>query len=626
MRDIINLLEGGNVFKNPDGQPATQRINQSDVKPTIMWLDQVVPGLDLTDNMLGSTGLKPTSGDLDLAIDSNKVSKDEFYNTLVQWCTSHGLDPKDWVKKSGISVHFKTPISGDQKRGYVQTDFMFLRNVPFSKFILRGDINSQYKGALRNIMLNSIAKSMGFKLNQNDGLQDRATNKIISDDPEKIAQILLNKNATANDLLSVENIMAALANDPAKQNKIADFKAHMEREGQKFDDQLAETVAIEDNTSFIARLRDRIVNQGMQPIFEGARIEHPEDLVFDGGAAGIRQAITGLQQAAKSPVETTTVKWDGKPAIIFGRDPKGKFVLTDKAGFGAKGYNGMTTSPEAIEQMMLARGGERGELIGIYKKLFPLLNAAVPKDYQGYIQGDLLYTNTPKLVNGNYVFTPNTVNYSVPAETPLGKAIGQSQAAVAIHTSLAAPGAAPEPIRAAELNQVPGLLILDPTIKPPKKALSLNARTMQALENLLKANGPAIDATFNPQELRSRKISNLPALMKTYINTRVRSGSYDNLLKGFVDWVQTKEPAKAPRIMEWLRANSKGVAALFQSFLWITSLKNSLVQQLDVDSHDVQADIGGERGHEGYVGNGMKFVNRDRFSRANFAKNNPNLS
>ena len=31
------LNEGGNVFKTPDGQDATQRINQADVEPTLKW-------------------------------------------------------------------------------------------------------------------------------------------------------------------------------------------------------------------------------------------------------------------------------------------------------------------------------------------------------------------------------------------------------------------------------------------------------------------------------------------------------------------------------------------------------------------------------------------------------------
>ena len=48
-----------------------------------------------------------------------------------------------------------------------------------------------------------------------------------------------------------------------------------------------------------------------------------------------------------------------------------------------------------------------------------------------------------------------------------------------------------------------------------------------------------------------------------------------------------------------------------------------MVRQLDAQDQDVKADIEGEPGHEGYVGAGMKFVDRMRFSQANFAQNNP---
>jgi hypothetical protein len=50
----MNLLEGGNVFKDNNGRAQTQRINQTDVKSTLAWLEELVPGLDLpTEQYLG---------------------------------------------------------------------------------------------------------------------------------------------------------------------------------------------------------------------------------------------------------------------------------------------------------------------------------------------------------------------------------------------------------------------------------------------------------------------------------------------------------------------------------------------------------------------------------------------
>lgn len=614
----MQINEGGNIFKDAAGQPATQRINQADVKPTLAWLERLLPGLDLQNNTLGSTGLKPTSGDLDVAVDANRVTKEQLVKRLSDWAVKQDQDPRDWVRKSGISVHFKTPIGGDARNGFVQTDFMFMAKPEFSKFILRQDPASEYKGATRNVLINSIAKSMGYKLNQNTGIEDRATGQLITDDPDKIAQMLLTPQAVRDDLASVERIMAALKSDPRRDAKLADFRDHMQRAGTPLDEN------VETEVNWMARLRDRIVVQGMQPIMEGVRIEHPEDMVFDLGSRGLSQALAGIRATAQQP-ESATVKWDGRPAIIFGRKPTGEFVLTDKAGFGAKGYDGLATSPEMIERMMAQRGGERTALVDIYKRLFPMLRRAVPQDFRGYVQGDLLFVGTPPVVKDAYEFTPNTVKYRVPANSELGQMIGDSEVGVVVHTQIPAPGQPATPVRAADLAPSPGLLILDPSLREPRK-LKLNARVLKDAETLISKYGPAIDRLFNPAELRARKITDLPQLMKQYINSRVRSGGYENLVQGFGDWVQQKAPAKTPRIFQWATENKQAVAAVFQAFLEISALKNDVVRQLDSQAHDVQASVNDEPGHEGYVGQGMKFVDRMRFSQANFAKNNPDLA
>ena len=66
----MNIFEGGNVFKDADGRALTQRINQTDVKSTLAWLEEMLPNLDLQNNTLGSTGIKDTSGDLDIAVNA----------------------------------------------------------------------------------------------------------------------------------------------------------------------------------------------------------------------------------------------------------------------------------------------------------------------------------------------------------------------------------------------------------------------------------------------------------------------------------------------------------------------------------------------------------------------------
>ena len=194
-----NLFEGGNIFKDEKGNPLTSRINRENVVPTVQWLEKLT-GLNLVDNMLGSTGYKETSGDLDLSVDADKISKETLINQLIK----RGIEPKD-IKKSGDSVHLKTPILGDATNGYVQTDFMF-GNPSWQKFSLKGSPEgSPYKGLHRQILLASIAKALGLKWSYKYGLVDRDTNEVITQDPKEIAARLI--DGTPKDLDSVESIL-----------------------------------------------------------------------------------------------------------------------------------------------------------------------------------------------------------------------------------------------------------------------------------------------------------------------------------------------------------------------------------------------------------------------------------
>ena len=619
----MNVFEGGNVFKDPNGGALTQRINQTDVKSTLAWLEELVPGLDLQNNTLGSTGIKDTSGDLDIAVDSEQVSKEQMIAQLTSWALSQGFKPEEWIRKSGTAVHFKTPINGRPDQGYVQTDFMFLNNVPWSKFVLGAmPVDSRYKGRERNVLMNSIAKSLGYKLNQLAGIADRATNKLITDDPNKVARLLLNRTATSQDLASVETILQSLSTDSNRDAKLADFREHMKREGMPFLESTELYQPVTD-VNFLARLRDRIVNQGMVPIFEGVnpRIEHLEDLVFEKGSRGVEEALAIIAQAAENTSKTVTVKWDGKPAIIFGRKPDGTFVLTDKSGFTAKGYDGLATSPDMMALIQRQRGGERTELIEIYRQLFPLLRAATPENFQGYILGDLLYTETPPDVAGAYVFQPNFVEYKIPAASKLGQQIGQSTVGVAIHTRYKEPGSEAQTVGSVKLDPVPGLLLIEPTAKDIKN-ITPNAKLVKQLQQLIRAKGPAINGLFNPAELRSAGITDLPQLCKRYINSRINT-DYENLLPGFGEWLRTNvTPRKFANIVEYLqspRSNTEGITAAFTAFLGLHDLKSDLLSQLDLQ----------QPGQEGWVlatdAGRAKLVNRFGFSAGNRILNNPNL-
>lgn len=641
----MRLLEGGNVFKDADGNPLTGRINQSDVPATVQWLETLT-GLEFPrERWLGSTGRKPTSGDMDMAVDASEISKEQLAAKLTQWAVSHGQDPKAWVKKGG-EVHLRTPINGNPQNGFVQTDFMFFPNLDWGQFYYGGSEDSAYKGMNRNVLMSSIAKQLGLKVGAN-GMFSRTTNQLVDGgmDPDYVAKTLLGPKATRENLKNVESIYAALAKDKDRDAKLADFRDYLSREG------LQEPGTVNENTDvhFLAKLRDRIVNQGMVPLIEaeasnpyqiyeaeepgvGGRakgIEHLEDLVFRKGSRGVDEALAIIQHAAEAPQKTTSVKWDGKPAVIFGRKPAtGEFVLTDGSGFEAKGYDGLATSPKMMAQIQSTRKGERAELVQLYADLWPQLEAATPANFRGYVKGDLLYYPQQPWEEqaGNLVFKPNTVQYRIPAKSALGQRIRNSTTGIAMHTMYADQGEPKQPLSRVSFNEVPGLLLIEPIygkgIVPQDSA---QARGQDALikqiKQIRRSKGAAIDTLFNPAELRAMQITDLAKLCVDYINYRIGSGNFDNLLAGFGEWLQSKvTPRKFANIVEYLKSpasNTEGLAAAFTLFILLHDLKLDILRNLDLK----------DPGHEGWVmatpAGYAKAVNRFDFTARNRAQNNP---
>ena len=635
MKSLRTLLEGGNVFKDADGQPLTGRINQSDVPATVAWIEQLT-GLQFPrDRWLGSTGKAATSGDMDLAVDTNEMSKEQLAATLTQWIVSHKLPPAEWIKKGG-EVHLRTPIQGRPDLGYVQTDFMFFPNLDWGTFYYNQGAGSAYKGMNRAVLMSSLAKYHGLTLGSN-GVISRANKQLITMDPDEAARMILGPGATKDNLSTVETIFAALAKDKDREAKIKDFREYLNKEGLQQPDAVTEHA----DTYFLARLRDRIVNQGMQPLVEretanpyqiyeaeeagvGGRakgIEHLEDYVFRNGLPGVTKALEIVAAVADAPAKTTTVKWDGKPAVIFGRKPDtGEFVLTDGSGFEAKGYDGLATSPRMMADIQSTRSGARGELIQLYATLWPKLEAALPTNFRGYVKGDLLYMSTPPLEAGNYVFTPNTVPYRIPAKTALGKKIGASDTGIAMHSMYADAGDARQPLSGVRFNEVPGLLLIEPIggteIVPDVNLI----KQIKSVAN--SADGRAIATLFNPAELRAQQITDLAKLCVDYINYRIKtSGNFDDLLPGFGDWLQTKvTPKKFGNIVEYLNSpasNAGALSAAFTLFLLLHELKLDVLRQLDLKNP----------GHEGWVmatdAGYAKAVNRFDFTARNAAQNNP---
>jgi hypothetical protein len=466
-----------------------------------------------------------------------------------------------------------------------------------------------------------MAKSLGWKLNQNEGIFDRATNKFISDDPDQIAKLLLNPNASRRDLKSVESIMRMLKMDPKREAKIADFRAHMQREGLPFDETLGEN-----EVNFLARLRDRIVNQGMTALVEqpveqkpnlrearDPRIPYVEDAVFQQGLQGVKDAVHTLRHAAADARKHITIKWDGSPAVIFGRKPEtGEFVLTDKAGAVATGYDGLATSPQQIAQIMrqrdsdaAARGNQADrveKLLPMYQELWPYLEQATPKNFRGYLKGDMLFSSSDPVRReaGLLIFQPNKfggIVYRIPENSPLGQQILQSKIGLAVHTAMEDPTAAeqPEPRPQRYLKPVPGLMITAATVDNLEN-LRIDPQLVSELRDMTSGtNAQALKSLLNPQELSSWQLTDIPRLLVEFINSLKGTDYTGATPRAFIEWMTTKTTArKQKNFMEYLgnpKANAQGLSVAFAIWHLLHAVKQDLQHQLDLQ----------QPGQEGWV-------------------------
>jgi hypothetical protein len=359
---------------------------------------------------------------------------------------------------------------------------------------------------------------------------------------------------------------------------------------------------------------------------ESARIQHIEDLILgldgDKGTAGGQKAIAALHQIETSP-SSISIKWDGSPAVIFGRNENGEFVLTDKSGFGAKGYDGRVTSADALGDMFNNRKvkdstpeklADKGKFVQNMKTAWDKVESVIPDDFRGYLHGDLLWFTTPQAKDGRLVFKPNVTTYSVDSNSDIGKKIINYDVGIVVHVVIDLDGN--------KSNVDMGQLRAGKTwIMPPvyvTKSPGIDIPEVDRLESYLKSNANAIDKLLAvPAELKMADFGNI---LYTYINNSVKAGNLDGLGTHFSQWVDSSKLSgpKKERVVAWVQQNSNGFEAIFQFINGVMTTKNKIIKTLDSQPADIEASTNGEKGGEGYViDKDVKLVNRAGFTAAN---------
>jgi hypothetical protein len=368
---------------------------------------------------------------------------------------------------------------------------------------------------------------------------------------------------------------------------------------------------------FHKRMKE-LIDAAIKEADNGARIQHLEDLVIWHGSEGGKKSIQKLHQVESSP-KSISIKWDGSPAVIFGRNANGEFVLTDKSGFTAKGYNGKVTSGDDLEKMFLGRAkGEiddsRRDFASKMKNIWNTVESVIPDDFRGYLHGDLLWFSTPLSKNGRLTFKPNVTTYSVDAKSDIGQKITNYDVGIVVHQSIDLEG---------NKNKVDMGQLRDGKtfIMPPvyvTQSPGVDLPEVDRLENYLTANAKSIDTLLAvPPELKMADFGNI---LYTYINNSVKAGNLDKLGTNFSQWVETSKLSgpKKERVVQWIQQNSDGFEAIFTFIKGVMTTKNKIIKTLDSQPADIEANTNGEKGGEGYViDKDVKLVNRAGFTAAN---------
>jgi hypothetical protein len=364
-------------------------------------------------------------------------------------------------------------------------------------------------------------------------------------------------------------------------------------------------------------------------LLEDARIHHLEDFVLWNGSQGASQALDALSNINKN-LKSVTIKWDGAVGVIFGRNPNGEFIFTDKAGFVAKGYDGRTTNADDLGAMIQGRAKDVSKAADYkvfadkMKSVFPIIESATPENLAGYYRADILYFQQPELKDGRYQFKPNVVTYSVTPDSVLGKKIAKSSVGVVIHSMINEQGTEqPVPddleFKGSKLLVVPPVTVSNP--------VQLDTTQLAQVKSMLTQHARDIDTVLDRNKLTAMKVSDFANILYTYVNSKVLTGMKD-LGRDFVKWLTTTSAVsrnKQGKIVDYVKQNVVGFNALWKVFAGIQAAKDSVIAQLDNQGSDVTASINNQPGGEGYViqtaQGPIKLVNRAGFSKVNFALN-----
>jgi hypothetical protein len=352
----------------------------------------------------------------------------------------------------------------------------------------------------------------------------------------------------------------------------------------------------------------------------GRAFNHLEDLVFFHGSRGTLEALAHLKEVATATgSKTLRMKWDGNPQIYWGRAKKnGPLVL---AGHNGWSRGAMTDSPEAVQDFIANQSGkpkspeevkQRQAFAQQFANLYPLFDAATPKDFVGFVYADGLFLQTPKVdANGVFTFCPNPKSktcYHVTADSPLGQQVANARVMVVGHAYFSEFGmddSDQQPMDDFSMfNTNPALIVQGPVYN--SNPVSLDTSEIDKVQLYLQQNAAAIDGFLQG----TAGLGDLKNILYTYVNQSAKAKNLDQLgTQDFFTWLKSSKVSlpKQTKIEGLAQQHANSLDAIFGLVGRIMTLKDRVIAQAEQGQGEIW-DTHGE-GRVRYADAGKQFGN-----------------
>jgi len=391
----------------------------------------------------------------------------------------------------------------------------------------------------------------------------------------------------------------------------------------------------------------------MEKATKNTHLNHLEDNVFLGGIDGTRDSIDFLRsfrdllQGRSRQAVNTSVKWDGAPAIWMGKNPHtGKFFIAKKSLFNK---NPLFYSSEQSIEVTKDLSPE------LKKKFLIAFNCYKDTNFDKILQGDFLFDNddlkTTRVDGVEYItFHPNTIAYSIPADSELAKKIKTMKMGIVFHTTYS--GKTIQELSATAGVKLPrgpeGVWQIDADYKDMQGSASMTSTETKKIDRHMSDLG----THFRMVSKQTMDILNDPviaAFCTTYTNAFIRANKTptpEEAAAGLGQFImdkfkvkidKLKTPAGKQRQMEAMGSIIKPLASIpghelvsvFHLYYGLQGVKNIIIKKLSsagfIKTFLKTKDGWQVTGQEGYVAtdslgkNSVKLVDRLEFSYANFS-------